>query len=142
MIYLRWWHCPTPAADCRWRRRLRQEQLPTSCVPPTEAHNSPFRAHRPLRPREPEFEMKRIEQARQEITQLLQNLSVFTSQEDEAAQEQLMEGAADDALAGRRSRSERRRASGLQARSRSQSTTRVPSAGNRIRVEEAGDQGP
>jgi len=28
--YLQWWHCPTPAADCRWRRRLRRALPPTS----------------------------------------------------------------------------------------------------------------
>jgi hypothetical protein len=29
-IYLQWWHCPTPAAGCRWRRRLRRALPPTS----------------------------------------------------------------------------------------------------------------
>jgi len=28
--YLQWWHCPTPAAGCRWRRRLRRALPPTS----------------------------------------------------------------------------------------------------------------
>jgi hypothetical protein len=73
--YLQWWHCPTPAAGCRWRRRLRRALPPTSFL---------VLQQRPLQPRDA-AQNEHIEASNQhsrgEIPKFFAELEHLSSQE-------------------------------------------------------------